>query len=234
MSRSHFRKILRDVTSRKGRTLLAALSIFVGVMGVVTLFTANDKVRERMKEEIQPQFWPTQLLFTVLPGEQPVDNEAVLQTAMAIDGVEHAEARMTLPMTWKLPDAEFYEQGVLDAPVGVLNAQKLMPLTHVSGEYPTPGQKELMVELRFSERYDLDTGDTIIVQTLGSGTAVDETWTISGVVLRTYPNFLADDPPEKFLFTTFEDAQAITGVSAINTMMVRHTDFATAETNPDM
>ena len=37
MFRSRTRKILRDIWTRKGRTLLVSIAIFIGVLGVVTL-----------------------------------------------------------------------------------------------------------------------------------------------------------------------------------------------------
>ena len=42
MNRSTLRKVFGDLWTRKGRTALVSISIFIGVLGVVTLVTAGD------------------------------------------------------------------------------------------------------------------------------------------------------------------------------------------------
>lgn len=47
------RKIIRDVLSRKGRTLLVAVSIMIGVFGAVTLISVNDLIIQQRQQVAQ-------------------------------------------------------------------------------------------------------------------------------------------------------------------------------------
>lgn len=48
------RKILHDIGSRKVRTLLVSISIFIGVFGTVTLFTMGDQLPMSSERVLPP------------------------------------------------------------------------------------------------------------------------------------------------------------------------------------
>lgn len=234
MTKSHFRKIFRDISSRRGRTLLATLSIFVGVFGVVTLFTTNDLITSQLHEDIQAEHWPSQILYTVLPGSFPVDNQEILTGLEAIEGVENAEGRVTQPVFWHTQGEETFIDGVLDAPFDSSSDAQITPLTVVDGIYPQAGQNQIAIEQRFSEQYNVHIGDEIVLRVLGGDVPTEENWTVTAIILQTYPNFAVEEPRYKNLFTAFDDALYITGASSMTSIGIQHTDFATAEAESDL
>ena len=167
MSRSHFRKIFRDITSRKGRTLLATLSIFVGVLGVMTLFSVNDIVGSQIREDIQAQYWPSQILYTVLPVTAEVDNQNILDSLEALPEITNAEGRLSQPVYWRTEGDEFFFDGVLEAQFNAIEDAELTPLTLVDGVFPVTGQNQIAVEQRFADQHEVNIGDEIILRVLG-------------------------------------------------------------------
>ena len=74
MFRSRARKIFRDIWGRKGRTALAATSIFIGVLGVVMLISMGDLYISQLQEDIQEEELAMLDLPVTVPGEMEVDN----------------------------------------------------------------------------------------------------------------------------------------------------------------
>jgi hypothetical protein len=86
VNRSTFRKIWGDLWTRKGRTLLVSISIFIGVMGVVVLVTAGDLLVKQLQEDIQQDKLPMQQIFLTVPpseGEVQLDNAAYIRDLRA-------------------------------------------------------------------------------------------------------------------------------------------------------
>ncbi len=52
MYNSRARKVLRDVWARKGRTAMASIAIFVGVLGVVVLVSVGDLMVSQLKKDL--------------------------------------------------------------------------------------------------------------------------------------------------------------------------------------
>jgi hypothetical protein len=50
MIKTRGRKILRDIMARKGRTIMVALSIMIGVFGAVALMSTNDLILTQIEE----------------------------------------------------------------------------------------------------------------------------------------------------------------------------------------
>ena len=74
MLRSHVRKIFRDVWSRKGRTLLVAIAIFIGVLGVVTLISAGDLMLHQLQKDLQQDKLAMLRAFVIVPKGISLDN----------------------------------------------------------------------------------------------------------------------------------------------------------------
>ncbi len=83
---SRWRKILRDVQKRKTQTVLVSASIFIGVLGVVTLFSMSE------------------ILVTALEGAVQQDKLAMIRTYVRLKGDDSAAGDLSALNT--LPDID--------------------------------------------------------------------------------------------------------------------------------
>ena len=86
MNRSTLRKIWGDLWTRKGRTALVSISIFIGVLGVVTLITAGDLLVKQLQEDVKEADLPMLSAFVSIPpaeGEVTVDDTALIDSMLA-------------------------------------------------------------------------------------------------------------------------------------------------------
>lgn len=102
MNTSMWKKIWGDIRTRKGRTFLVALSIFIGVLGVVTLISAGDILVSQLEKDIQQDELPMISSFITTPGstEGNIDNDAVIETISAYPGVTVVEGEASYPVFW--------------------------------------------------------------------------------------------------------------------------------------
>ena len=116
MFRSRWRKIFRDVWARKSRTILASTAIFVGVLGVVTLWSSGDLLISQLSKDLNEDEMAMQQAFVSAPSGADVDNAAYLETLGAFPGVTRVEGRAVMPLAWKLPgEDKFHDAFVLAA-----------------------------------------------------------------------------------------------------------------------
>jgi putative ABC transport system permease protein len=234
MFRSHTRKILRDVWSRKGRTLLVAIAIFIGVLGVVTLISAGDLMLRQLQKDLQQDKLAMLRAFVTVPKGTSLDNTAYLQTLSGLPGVTAVQGNVTSPISWKRPADSEFSDGVIRAFSEPLDAVTLEPPRLLSGgRFPTPGSKEIAVELRMAQKYNLKVGDSIVLRILGGtseSAASEETWTISGILFHPYTFFGANGqvPNDISMYAGYDDARYIAGFTGYNSIYARYTDYATA------
>jgi hypothetical protein len=108
MFRSRSRKVFRDLWSRKGRTALASLSIFIGVLGVVILVSMGDLLIRQLRDDLKEDELAMHQVSVTLPRGSEVDNAAYIDVLQEVPGVTTVEARAVYPLFWKRPgDAEF-------------------------------------------------------------------------------------------------------------------------------
>lgn len=236
MFRSRWRKIFRDVWARKSRTILASTAIFVGVLGVVTLWSSGDLLISQLSKDLNEDEMAMQQAFVSAPSGADVDNAAYLETLGAFPGVTRVEGRAVMPLAWKLPGEDKFHDAFVLAAWEPFDQIELQPM-RVTGEgrYPVTGQKEIAVERRMADRQGLSVGDQLVLRVLG-GDGGEESWTITGLVFTPYSSFTpaaAQVPGNASVFTTFEDGQYIAGFVGVNSFLVRYTDFATAEEQAD-
>ena len=98
MLKSRGRKIFRDVWSRKGRTAMASLAIFFGVLGVVILVSVGDLMVSQLKADLKQDELAMQQIFVTLPGGVEPDNAAALEALRALPGVTNVEGRAVAPL----------------------------------------------------------------------------------------------------------------------------------------
>jgi len=228
MNRSTFRKILGDIWARKGRTALVSISIFIGVLGVVTLITAGDLLVRQLKADIQEQDLPMMQVFMTIPpseeGVVPDDAALLADLREQIPGVTAVQGQASNPFYWRFPGDQRFREAYLLSYSGPLGEQELQPMRLVEGAYPMPGQGQLAVEQRMAEDFDLSVGDTIELQLLGQVTESSpppvETWTISGIIFHAYNSF-----SKLSMYAAAEDAPDITGITGLSTIGLRFTEF---------
>ena len=238
MIRTRGRKILRDIWSRKARTALVALSIFIGVFGTVTLFSMGDLTIRQLKKDLDvDKLAMIRSYLNVPPGVQP-DNEKTLADLRALPDVSVVEGQMVYPIFWKEPGADKFESSNVFSYSEPLDQIQLEPIRLLDGRFPEPGSQEIMIERRFGEEYDLSIDDQIVVRVLSQaedgGAAPEETWTIVGTAFFPY-GYGSFSPvlPENTLFAALDDARYITGFEAYTSFYARFTNYQQAEIHAD-
>ncbi len=228
MNRSTLRKIWGDLWTRKGRTLLVSLSIFIGVAGVVTLITAGDLIVKQFQTDIREEELPMiQAFLFVSPAEGDVelDNETYISALKAaFPDITDVEGEANNPFYWKFEDENRFHEARLFSYVSAFDDKQLQPMRVVDGAYPRPGRSEIAVEQRMATDFDLAAGDTIDLRIVGDEGVPTEQWTISGIVFHPY-----NSASKVAMYAHYEDAQRISGIAGINILGARFEDFATAE-----
>jgi putative ABC transport system permease protein len=239
MFRSRTRKILRDVWTRKGRTLLVSIAIFIGVLGVVTLVSAGDLMVSQLKKDLKQDKLGMLRVFVTVPKGASLDNSAYLQALREVPGVTEVQGNVTSPISWKLPGEVEYSDGIIRTFSQPLDAVKLEPPRLLSGgQFPAEGSKEIAIELRMAEKYNLKVGDPIVLRILSNAsetTTSEESWTISGILFHPYTFFGANGfvPNDISLYANYEQARYIGGFTGYNSIYARFTDYATTERNSE-
>jgi ABC-type antimicrobial peptide transport system permease subunit len=235
MFRTRFRKILRDIRSRKVRTALVSISIFIGVFGTVTLFSMGDLLVRQLRRDLDQNKLAMVRVYLALPPAAQVDNAPLLTTLRSQPHVTTVEGQAVYPISWhKTGETNFHSASVFaySEPFGQI---QLEPMRLVTGAFPQAGQKQIALERRFADKNGLKVGDTITVRVLsqsaGGSTAVpEETWTISGTVFFPYGYAGFTPPtPDESVFATYEDAQYLAGFKGFSSVYARFTDFAHAK-----
>ena len=190
MNRSTLRKIFGDLWTRKGRTALVSISIFIGVLGVVTLITAGDLLVKQLREDVKEAELPMlQVFMTVPPNVTEVeldDNAYVSDLQQAFPEITAIEGTANNPFYWKFKDEGRFREARMVVYLAPLADKVLEPMRLVRGEYPQPGQRQVVVEQRMAEDYDLDVGDVIDLRMLGLEGLPTQSWTVSGIVFHAY------------------------------------------------
>ncbi len=224
MLRTHRRKIIGDLFSRKTRTLLVSLSVFVGVLGVVVLITVGELMTAQLERDLQPQEMAMLKIYLDQPIGERADNDRILELLRSRPGVTDVEGQAVFGFQWKLPDDEEFRTGQIYAysePFGSIN---LEPVRLVRGRYPTPETDEVAIEIRMAEKYGIHLGDTIIAQRNGFGTA---TLTVVGFIFQPYL-YVGSTENTESIYLSYAEAQSILRFTGFSSLYVRFNDFATA------
>lgn len=227
------RKILRDIAARKARTALVSTSIFIGVLGVVVLFSMGELFIKQIERTVDID--KLSMVYTYISlNSDDVDNAAVLDTLRAIPDIEHIQGQAIYAIQWKPKSEDTYIKANLFAYSEPLDALQVEPLLLHHGRYPETGQQEIAVDRRLAEKYNLSINDSITLRVLSGDTPHEERWTIVGTLLMPYqysleagaPNFVRG---ETVIVANFPDAQYIGNFKGFTMFQVRYTDFPTAQ-----
>lgn len=247
MIRTRTRKILRDVFSRKMRTLLVSISIFIGVLGVIALLTVRDLIVRQLEEDVrEDELTMIDVEVSLRSGEE-VDNAALLQllnqnTAEGqqietLDGISIVEAQAIYPIEFRHVNDEQFEEAELRSYSTLLQDVQLEPMRLVEdGEWPRAGQNEVALETRMADRYGFSVGDTIVFQVAGENGIEAVEYTISGLVFHPYsykrpgPTGALTPGPEDGIYAQYEDAQSLLDLNGFNVFVARYENFEKADT----
>lgn len=231
---TRFRKILRDIWSRKARTLLVSVSIFIGVFGTVTLFTMGDLLVRQLEADLDENELAMVRAFLAPSPDAEIDNEALLATMRAIPDVTDVEGQAVNPVYWKESGDDDFQSSTIFAYTEPFEEIQLEPMRLYKGEFPAAGAKEIVVERRFADKYDLAVGDPITLRVLSQAdegsTIPEETWTISGMVFFPYSyQGMNNILPVDSIFARYEDAQYLAGFEGLSSLYLRYTDYDQAK-----
>lgn len=216
------KKILRDILSRKGRSLMVILSIIVGVFGVTTMVSISDLVRTQAKEDIKPEHMSHTQVFVISGGQSlnAEDNRAYLDTLADLPGVVDVEGEAVYPVEWTNDGSQ--RDAVLfgfSEPLTEANLQS--PSRIIKGRYPETGVHEIAVEPRFAEVYNLEVGDKLTFANTDN-----EEWTIVGIIVHPYvaqyPSNQMTILVDQRIFANYADAQHIVGFTGLSSIFIRY------------
>lgn len=234
MLKTRSRKIFGDVWSRKGRTALVSLSIFIGVLGVVTLFSMGDILISRLEQDIdEDKLAMVKMSLTTSDNSAALPNEdEFLRLVHAAPGVDFVDGQIISQLYFKEPGSDDFDQGSLIAYFTPMNDLPLEPPQLIEGNLPLAGARQLVVERRMADAYELNVGDELVIRMVSLASVgadvPEETWTVTGIVFQPY--VVTDNVNmNSTVFTTFEDGQHISGVQGFANLMVRYTDFGIAQ-----
>jgi putative ABC transport system permease protein len=232
---TRFRKILRDIRSRKVRTALVSISIFIGVFGTVTLFSMGDLLARQLRRDLdQNKLAMVRVYLALPPGAQP-DNAQLLATLRSQPHVTTVEGQAVYPISWQKAGETSFHSASVFAYSEPFDQIQLEPMRLVTGAFPQAGQKQIAIERRFADKNGLKVGDSIAVRVLsqsaeGGGTVPEEIWTISGTVFFPYGYAGFNPPtPDESVFATYEDAQYLAGFRGFSSVYARFIDFPHAK-----
>ncbi|HEX9076494.1 MAG TPA: ABC transporter permease, partial [Anaerolineae bacterium] len=151
-----WQKVWFDLWNNKMRTLLAVISIAVGVFAVGTIFGMNDQMLTAMDsshKKDMPQHFTMNLTV-------PIDRDVAL-ALRKVPGVEDVEPFNDIGIRYRFPNDENWHQGVVMMRDDYRN-QKYQLLQLKAGEWPKGG--ELGMEYMQADFYHLQLGDRVIVE----------------------------------------------------------------------
>ena len=224
MFRTRTVKIMRDVTSRKTRTLLVSLSVFVGVLVVVVLATLGQLVTRQLEKDLVPREMAMLRIFVEAGSGNVGDPQAALETLRDYPGTTAVEGQAVYEFRWRLPDEADYRAGQLFAFSEPYRQITLEPIRLLEGRYPVEGQGEIAIEQRMADAHGLAVGDTLVIDINGDG---EETQRIVGLVYQPY-FYIGGGDGTSSAYATYADAQHIVGFNGFSSIYARFDDFPTA------
>lgn len=163
-----WRKIWRDMALNKGRTLLAVLSIAVGIFALGLIFGAYDVICRCLEEK----HWSIVPVHVTLWGQ--FDHEAE-QAVMHEPGIAETERQADQYIMWKLEGETSWRDGTLIAREDY-QAQRIELISLLDGHWPE--KRTLAIERQSSRHFDRPIGTSIIVKFDGG----ERTLPLEGIV----------------------------------------------------
>jgi ABC-type antimicrobial peptide transport system permease subunit len=222
--RTRFRKVIRDLMARKGRTALVSTAIFIGVAGVIALFSMSDILIGQLREDIQEEEL-AMIEINVGPDTEGIEpnNQLYLDQVRNVATVTEVQASALEGVYFSTDPDEIsfgdLEEAVMQGYLTPLDEVQIEPFRLIEGEWALQGDAEVMVETRTAEEYGLSVGDEVYFRVLSVSegeTARTEARTISGIVFHPY----AFAPTETF-YSFAEEVNYFAGTIGISTFDIR-------------
>lgn len=228
MIRTRSRKVFSDLLARKGRTALVSIAIFIGVAGVIALFSMSDILIGQLQADIQEEEL-AMLEINVAPDTEGVtfNNELYVQQIRNVDTVTTVQASSieTVYFSTDAEDTTFseLEEAALLGYLTPLDEIALEPFRLTEGDWATDPATQIMVETRTADAFGLSVGDTVYFRVLSvqeGAAARTEPLTISGIVFHPY----AESPTASF-YGFAEQTNLYAGTSGVSRFEVRFTAY---------
>lgn len=238
------KKILADILSRKTRTFLVSASIFVGVLGVIALFTSRNLINQALSNDLKLDELSMIDILVSVREDAALDDETILatlnrqneagQAIPALNGIERVEGQAFYPIDWRKPDETDFQGAELRAYWTPLHEVRVEPMRLVEGDFPQSGQNQVAVEQRFADLNGFGIGDRIIFRAIVDGQQTEVTYTITGLVFHPYifKGLTGELPgPEVGIYAQYADAQALLGFKGFSKIIARYETFDAALAN---
>ena len=164
-----WRKVWRDLAYNKARTLLAVLSIAVGVFALGVIYGAYDVISDCLEE----RYWttiPVHITFWAWPSD-PATADAVRR----VPGVTEVEKQVDWYQSWKLEGEANWRDGTLIAREDY-EAQRMGLTDLLDGNWPV--RRTLAVERQSWRYFGIPLGTSIVVDVDGR----ERTLPVTGIV----------------------------------------------------
>ena len=249
MFKTRTRKILRDVWARKGRTALVSLAIFIGVTGTIALFSMSNIIINQLRTDIKENELAMGRINVAADTGAQLENARYLELLGNYPGVTEIMGGLEdTSVYFKVnEDDEKFEDGLVQA-YAVWNGNTespdlltapfetpapIEPLRLLEGgNWPMPGENEVVVEQRMADEFGLDVGDTVYFRILSpsrepeanGATGTLEVWTVTGIVFDPY-----SFAPKQGIYADLSNANYLTGRTGFGFFWVQFTDYPTAD-----
>ncbi|GCE09449.1 ABC transporter permease [Dictyobacter aurantiacus] len=155
------RKLMADMTLRKGRTLLIIIGILVGVFGLTCINLTKDMLFSAYAYTIENQ--TTQPDITMLVDQS---NPKLIYTLQSVPNVKTMQLETRVSTLWRISRAPGYTPLKIVSYPSVKNqpSTTLNPFELVSGRYPKVG--EIVMEYGDTTLANVTIGDTVSIDTI--------------------------------------------------------------------
>lgn len=155
--RPRWRKVIRDLWSSKGRTVLVVLSIAVGVFAVGTILNS----RTALSDSLAKTYAATNPAHAVILTLTPFDEE-LLKTVRNMSEIEDADARRGVTVRLQTGPNEWINTQLVAIPD--FNDMRVSKVAPDSGAWP-PGSREILLERSSLGLLKAQVGDTVTLKT---------------------------------------------------------------------
>lgn len=211
------RKILREITTRKRRTLLISAAIFISVTGIITLFSLGDILIRQLEKEINNDDIAMLNMIVIASEQSFIDNASTVDYLETQTNATAVQGSLRATVRWR-SDHESYNTATINGYDVPFNSIVIEPPRLLEGRYPRRG--EVAIELRFATNHDLEVGDTIYFTPSNSP---ELAYRISGIVFHVY-----NLSPDTGIYANLIDANLLSRTNGYNLIAARFSDYATA------
>ncbi|NIV28056.1 MAG: hypothetical protein GWN58_00695, partial [Anaerolineae bacterium] len=153
-----WRKVWRDLVDNKARTLMAVLSVGVGVFALGVIYGAYDVISSCL-DDIYWETVPIHVTFWVWPSDRAAED-----TVSRVPGVAAVERQVDSYFLWKLEGEAGWRDGALIARADY-EAQCMGLIDLVDGHWPA--RHTLAVERQSARHFEIPLGTSVIVDVGG-------------------------------------------------------------------